>query len=64
MHDWEKDDEELELEAALFGTSKKRVRGVNGHAGVSDAREEQVNGLGDLDDEEVRSSLAFSTAMW
>ena len=28
-HDWEKDDEELELEEALFGKSKKRAK-VNG----------------------------------
>ena len=47
-HDWEKDDEELELEAALFGTSKKRSL-VNGHgSGAED------DGMEDVDDDEVR----------
>ena len=57
VHDWEKDDEELELEAALFGTSKKRAKGVNDHARVSGPEDEEVDGLDDLDDEEVGVSF-------
>lgn len=49
-HDWEKDEEELELEEALFGTSKKRTRapydgsknGVNGDHIANNGDEEMA----------------------
>jgi hypothetical protein len=49
-HDWEKDDEEVDLEAKLFGASK--VKKGKGKAKV--AFEEEDHTLGQLDDDDVR----------
>ena len=59
-HDWEKDEEEVELEARLFGTSKKRKNppaeytlDLNGD-GVGEGDGDGHEGeLGGLDDSEV-----------
>ncbi|ORX39627.1 WD40-repeat-containing domain protein [Kockovaella imperatae] len=51
-HTWEKDDEELELESALFGTSKKRVgsgAGVNGHVTSEDVEMKRMEDMEDDD---------------
>ena len=43
-HDWQKDDEELELESRLFGTSKKTKVAVN---------QDEENELEGVDDDDV-----------
>ncbi|WWD15649.1 hypothetical protein CI109_100071 [Kwoniella shandongensis] len=55
-HNWDKDDEELELEEALFGKSKKRVKADH----VGDEQDDfvvdeegDVEGLSDLEDNEL-----------
>jgi len=47
-HDWEKDDEELELEEALFGTSMKRIKLANGHVKAPVAEDGESGGAGEL----------------
>ena len=54
-HDWEKDDEELELEARLFGASKKRS---NGHVALTaqigrDETDETAEEMREMADDEV-----------
>ena len=48
-HDWEKDDEELELEAKLFGTSKKRLKRAREivHGPHESGETQEVEGLGE-----------------
>jgi hypothetical protein len=50
-HEWDKDDEELELEERLFGKSRKRTKGDSGR------EVEGRNELADVDDEDVSDRL-------
>ena len=58
-HDWEKDDEEVDLEAKLFGASK--VKKGKGKAKV--AFEEEDHTLGQLDDDDVSQTQSASRFM-
>lgn len=60
-HDWEKDEEELELEEKLFGRSRPNKAGGRGQAGWGGPKREQggrgeEQELGELGDDEVRCS--------
>ena len=71
-HDWEKDGEELELEAKLFGKSKvKRVRddlsfedtrGSPIDLGLENEESDSDEGMGHLDDDEVSLTPSSSVA--
>lgn len=56
-NEWEKEDEELELEEQLFGRSKKRVRsngpGISGHVKADESAGDLVS------DDEVASEEDF-----
>ncbi|WVQ77938.1 hypothetical protein IAT38_000018 [Cryptococcus sp. DSM 104549] len=47
VHDWKKDDQELDLEEALFGRVKKRAKAVK------DVQEDEESGMSDVEDTDL-----------
>ena len=52
-HDWEKDEEELELEATLFGKSRKKYKPVNGERNIMEASQNGNHDFEFMQDDEV-----------
>lgn len=51
-HDWKKDDEELELEQALFGRKQKKFKPDNNN--------DEESGMSEVEDNDVRSIPYFN----